>query len=80
MKLPTIKNNSTYYPKKALCPWCKKNKVFEPHSFAVLGGGALLMDRKRDYGSSDDRMNAYLSLTWHGAHDDGQGRIETLVK
>jgi hypothetical protein len=40
--------------------------VFEPHSFAVLSGGA------------EDGVAGYLDLTWHGAHDEGQGRGRDL--
>ena len=74
MKLPTLKGCTSFYPKKALCPWCKKNKVLEPHSFAILGGGALLMDRKCDSGGPDDSMDGFLHMSWHGAHDGGIGK------
>ena len=73
MKFPTLKNNTTTYPKKALCPQCKKRKVLEPHSMAILSGGANLMDRKRCNGWPDDRMDGFLEITWHGAHDTGIG-------
>jgi hypothetical protein len=62
----------------ALCPWCKKNKVFEPHSFAVLSGGAMLMDKTRENGGPDDRLDAFLSLSWHGAHDNGKGNYRDI--
>lgn len=78
MKLPTIKDQSSSFPKKAICPWCKKNKVFEPHSFAVLSGGAMLMDKKRENGGPDDRLDAFLSLAWHGAHDGGKGKYRDI--
>ena len=74
MKLPTVKGRTTYYPKKALCPWCQKNKLLEPHSFAILAGGALLMNRKEKFGAPDDKMDGFLHLSWHGAHDGGQGK------
>ena len=74
MKLPILKGCKSFYPKKALCPWCEKNKVLEPHSFAILGGGALLMNRKDDSGGPDDKMEGFLYLSWHGAHDGGQGK------
>jgi hypothetical protein len=45
----------------------------EPHSFAHINGGALLMDRSRRNGWPDERMDGFLHLTWHGAHDGGQG-------
>jgi hypothetical protein len=38
-----------------------------------LGGGALLMDRKDDSGGPDDKMDGFLHLSWHGAHDGGLG-------
>ena len=74
MRLPTVKDRSSSFPKKARCPWCKKNKVLEPHSFAALNGGAMLMDRKRKNGGPDERMDGFLALEWHGAHDGGQGK------
>jgi len=36
--------------------------VLEPHSFAVLSGGALA------------GIDGFLNLTFHGAHDGGEGR------
>ncbi len=61
-RLPVIGPNESHYPKRALCPWCRKRKVLEPHSFAVLSGGAL------------SGIEGFLNLTWHGAHDGGEGR------
>ena len=40
----------------------------------MLGGGALFLNRNRDSGGPDDRMDGYLSLTWHGAHEEGEGK------
>ncbi len=74
MKLPFAKGNRTYTPTKAVCPICEKAKVLEPHTFIVLSGGSCLMDRKEDSGGPDDSMDGFLHLTWHGAHDDGEGR------
>jgi hypothetical protein len=74
MKLPTLKGGKSFYPKKALCPWCEKNRVLEPHSFAILGGGALLMDREDDSDGPDEKMAGFLHLSWHGAHDGGLGK------
>ena len=48
LKFPVVKGKSNHWPKKALCPICGKNKVFEPHSMAVLYAGAMLMDRAKD--------------------------------
>ena len=74
MKLPTVKGRTNYYPRKPLCPWCRRGKVLEPHSFAILGGGALLVDRRNDYGGPSDSMEGFLYVSWHGAHDRGLGK------
>lgn len=77
LKYPLLKGNKTSFPDKALCPWCKKNKVFEPHSFAVLSAGALLAeDSKLSY--SD--MEGFFNLTWHGAHCGGKGKLRDIYK
>ena len=73
IKLPTLGGLIDHYPEGPLCPWCRKNKVSEPHSFAVLSGGALLMNREKDTGLPDDNLDGFLSLSWHGAHDEGEG-------
>ncbi|MSU60041.1 MAG: hypothetical protein EXS35_18040 [Pedosphaera sp.] len=73
MKFPLLKATHTIHPKKALCPQCKKRKVFEPHSMAIFAGGALFMDRKRANGGMHDQMDGFVSITWHGAHDSGTG-------
>ncbi len=46
----------------------------EPHSFAMLGGGTLLMNRKNNSGGSDDQMDGFLYMTFHGAHESGLGK------
>jgi len=74
MRLPTVEGRTNYHPKKALCPWCRKHKVLEPHSFAWLAGGALLIDRKTDSGRTDENTDVYLDIGWHGAHDEGEGK------
>jgi hypothetical protein len=73
MRFPIFQNDTAIFPKVARCPWCKKGKVFEPHSMAILEGGACLMNRRTACGGTDDRMDAFLQLTWHGAHDHGIG-------
>ncbi|MEW6753941.1 MAG: hypothetical protein AB1505_23615 [Candidatus Latescibacterota bacterium] len=40
---------------------------------AILTAGALLMDREQGTGTMSDRLDGFLSLTWHGAHDGGSG-------
>ena len=72
MKLPVIKKSPNYFPQDGFCPWCKR-KVGEPHSFVELAGGALLEDRKSKAAGSSERMEGFLTLTWHGAHDQGEG-------
>ena len=73
-KFPVVKEGKKDFPTKALCPVCSKNKVWEPHSMAILSAGALLLlDRKEDYWGPSDDMNGYFDLWWHGAHDGGEG-------
>ncbi len=72
-KLPVVAKTKSSYPDKALCPQCRKAKVLEPHSMAILSAGALRMDRKTDSGKMSDNLDGFLSLTWHGAHDNGAG-------
>ena len=55
------------------CAQCGLRRVLEPHSFVHINGGALLMDRTRRSGWPDERMDGFLHLTWHGAHDGGRG-------
>lgn len=40
---------------------------------AILNGGALLMNDERTGGGMDGRLDGFLSLIWHGAHDGGTG-------
>jgi hypothetical protein len=74
LRLPFAKGKRAHTPTKALCPICEKAKVLEPHTFIVLSGGSCLMDRENASGGPDDSMDGFLHLTWHGAHDDGEGR------
>lgn len=73
-KFPVVKGKSWHWPKKPLCPICGKNKVFEPHSMAILTAGAMLMDRARDSGTPSNNLDGFLEIHWHGAHDGGQGK------
>ena len=70
-KLPVLEGKISTYPDEPVCPVCKEAKIFEPHSFAFINGGALLMDRKEDSGGSSTDMDAYLTIGWHGAHSEG---------
>ncbi len=78
LKFPVVKGKSSHWPKKPLCPICGKNKVFEPHSMAILAVGAMLMDRATDSGSMSDDLDGFLALHWHGAHDGGKGKDREL--
>ena len=73
LKFPLIKGKKWFFPSKPLCPWCRKKKVYEPHSMAVVGGGALLLDRSKKIGAPSERMEGFLDFSWHGAHDGGSG-------
>jgi hypothetical protein len=51
-----------------------QKKVLEPHSMAILMGGALeKLGEDHFVTSSGDKIVGFLSLIWHGAHDDGEG-------
>jgi hypothetical protein len=58
-----------------LCAWCRSgHKLLEPHSFAGISCGAILLDAEdRSSGGPSDDMEGYLSLSWHGAHADEGG-------
>ena len=62
MKFPLVRGDKNSFPRKAVCPQCKKRKVFEPHSMVILGGGALLMDRNRENSIHSDSLEGFLSL------------------
>jgi len=70
--LPLIRGKNVHFPKTPVCPICRRKRVFEPHSFAVLAAGALLRTSRID-ASTDDRMIGFLDLAWHGAHNGGRG-------
>ena len=74
LKLPVVKGKPDHWPNRPLCPICGKNKVFEPHSMALVSAGALLMDRAKDSGGPADDLDGFLELHWHGARDTGQGK------
>ena len=72
IKLPVVRKKQVVFPEKALCPWCHKQKVYEPHSMAVLNAGAMRLVGKDRYEMADDTA-AFLMLSWHGAHSGGRG-------
>ena len=69
-RLPFLRGEKTCFPSKPVCPACGRNRVFEPHSFAVVAAGALMKMRGGAAGP-DPRMEGFLGVTWHGAHDGG---------
>ena len=72
-RFPLIDGKCAHFPAAPICPQCRQRRVFEPHSFAVLSGGACLLDPDSGDGGPDDRMQGFLDLTWHGAHGSGRG-------
>ena len=73
MRLPVLKDEKVAVPEKPLCPQCRRSKVLEPHSMAILCGGAMRMEKDRKSGGPHDSLDGFLSLTWHGAHGPGIG-------
>lgn len=73
MKFPALKGKPVW-PAKPVYPWCKKNKVMEPHSMAILAGGAMrVIDRKKKSATIADDCIGFLDVVWHGAHGGGNG-------
>ena len=73
MKFPILQGEKAKYPDTNKCAWCKGHKAVEPHSMAILAGGAILMNRKTGDGGPNDRLDGFLGLTWHGAHSSDGG-------
>lgn len=73
MKFPALKAGPVH-PRKPLCPWCRKHKVMEPHSMAILAGGAMrVVDPKKQSAEMATDCIGFLDLLWHGAHGPGTG-------
>ncbi len=80
-KFPVCSGKQNTLPRDTsamLCPWCKKQVVGEPNSFASLQGGCYteLGDAILLIDDSDNRKtigDTFLTLWWHGAHDNGSG-------
>ena len=73
VKFPVLIGEDTGFPKKAQCPWCKRNKVLEPHSMAIVEGGACWSDKASNVSGPAKQMEGFLYLAWHGVHDGGTG-------
>lgn len=80
ISFPILSNKQGIFPEASTCSLCNKEKVAEPHSFAVLSGGALLMEPAGDTGGPDDNMEGYLSILWHGVHGEGEGEHQEIYK
>src|SRR3989442_6490741 len=81
MKFPVLKEKPVW-PAKPLCPWCRKNKVMEPHSMAILNGGSMeVVNAKTKSATMATGCIGFLDLVWHGSHDEATGADrETYVR
>jgi hypothetical protein len=74
VRSPVISESASVWPSPGRrCPVCQRARVWEPHTFITISGGALKMDRRRDSGGPDESLDGFLELGWHGAHDGGIG-------
>ena len=69
MNFPLARSDGAAIPWN-VCPSCANKIEGEPNSFALLSGGALLMNKAHTAGGRYDRMEAFLDITWHGAHGE----------
>jgi hypothetical protein len=74
LEFPVMDGPTPYAPRGRECPWCGLAPVHEPNSMAIINGGALLMSEDRLIGGMDPRLDGFLSLIWHGAHEGGHGQ------
>ena len=72
--LPVVRKRQVVFPNKAICPWCRKRKVYEPHSMAILNAGAMRQVAKDRFEMAND-AGAFMTLMWHGAHSGGTGEL-----
>lgn len=70
--LPVVRGKRVVFPRTPVCPWCRKRKVYEPHSMAILNAGAMRPVGEQRYEMASDTA-AFLTLSWHGAHSGGKG-------
>ena len=55
------------------CEQFRRKRAKNNNSFAVLSGGACLINRRKRYGGPHDDLDGFLDLTWHGDHNGGVG-------
>jgi hypothetical protein len=73
-KFPLQNKEKLNYDTK-MCLWRKTNKVLEPHSFASISAGTVLLDPNDPCsGGPSDKMGGYLDFSWHGAHTNEGGK------
>jgi len=72
-RFPLLAGANSVFPGSGTCAVCNAGKVKEPHSFVVLQAGALLFNRSRTVASASNSLDGFVSLVWHGAHDEGRG-------
>jgi hypothetical protein len=77
IKLPVVGKKQVVFPDRAVCPWCRKRKVYEPHSMAILNAGAMRQVGKDRYEMATDTQ-AFMTLMWHGAHPGGKGDLRDV--
>jgi hypothetical protein len=77
IKFPVVEKRRVVFPDKAVCPWCRKRKVYEPHSMAILNAGAMRQVGRDRYEMATD-TRAFMTLMWHGAHSGGKGDISEV--
>ena len=77
IKLPVVRKKRVVFPEKAVCPSCRKRKVFEPHSMAILNAGAMRQVGQDRYEMATD-TRAFMTLIWHGAHSGGKGELSEV--
>lgn len=74
IKLPVVRRRRVVFPNKAVCPWCRKRKVYEPHSMAILNAGAMAQVGRGRFQIATN-AHAFMTLLWHGAHSGGRGKL-----
>lgn len=79
MRFSVLKGKPVY-PSKPVCPQCGKGAVMEPHSMAILSGGAM---RVTDAATKSAEIAAdcigFLDLTWHSGHGETEGGADARV-
>lgn len=67
---PVVRDGTMVFPDGFKCPMCGY-RIGEPHQFVTFNGGALFSNDK--YSIMDKRLEGFLDMHFHGAHDCGAG-------